>query len=301
MDPVIAVEQLGKRYRGVEALRDVTFEVERGEIFGIVGPNGAGKTTTVECIVGLRRPDAGTVRVLGIDPAARGAELRRRVGAQLQAAQLPDRLRVGEAVSLFAVLHPHPTDPGKLLEAWGLSPLVRRAFGDLSGGERQRLFIVLALIGDPEIVVLDEVTTGLDPRARRATWDLVRAIRQGGTTVVLVTHFMDEAELLCDRVGVLHQGRLRALETPTALIGKYAQRIQLRFTCDGDVSVLDGCPDVERVERVGSRMIIEGSGAVAVQVAARLATLPNPPPDLRIEGNTLEQVFLSLTGEEAGQ
>jgi ABC-2 type transport system ATP-binding protein len=218
--PVIEVSHLSKRYPNRLAVDDVSFTVGAGEIFGIVGPNGAGKTTTVECIDGLRRPDGGTVRVLGLDPWADRVRVRQQVGVQLQQSQLPDRLRVGEAIDLYRSFYPDPADGRQLLADMGLTELRRTPFGKLSGGQQQRLSIALALIGNPRIAVLDELTTGLDPQARRDTWQLIRTIRDRGVTVVLVTHFMDEAERLCDRLAVIAHGRLVALDSPAALIAR---------------------------------------------------------------------------------
>jgi ABC-2 type transport system ATP-binding protein len=216
--PVIEITQLSKRYGDRPVVDDVSFTVEAGEIFGVVGPNGAGKTTTVECVAGLRRPDGGTVRVLGLDPARDRAELRRRVGVQLQESQLPDRLKVWEALDLYRSFYPEPADARALLADVGLTDKRNTVFSKLSGGQKQRLSIALALIGNPRLAILDELTTGLDPQARRDTWQLVRDIRDRGVTVVLVTHFMDEAERLCDRIAVVNGGRLVALDTPAALI-----------------------------------------------------------------------------------
>jgi ABC-2 type transport system ATP-binding protein len=217
---VIEVEELSKRYGGVAAVDGVSFTVAEREVFGIVGPNGAGKTTTVEILEGLRRPDAGRVRVLGVDPGRDGRELRQRIGAQLQQAALPDRLKVWEALDLYASFYRRPAPWAELLDRWGLAGQRAKAVASLSGGQRQRLLIALALVGRPEVVFLDELTTGLDPQARRDTWELVRAVRDAGTTVVLVTHLMEEAERLCDRVAVIDRGRLVALDTPRALVAR---------------------------------------------------------------------------------
>jgi ABC-2 type transport system ATP-binding protein len=215
---VIEVEELRKRYGGVAAVDGVTFQVAEREVFGIVGPNGAGKTTTVECLEGLRHPDGGRLRVLGLDPRRDGRELRQRIGAQLQQAALPDRLKVWEALDLYASFYRRAAPWPALLDRWGLAERRNAAVASLSGGQRQRLQIALALVGRPEVVFLDELTTGLDPQARRDTWELVRAVRDAGTTVVLVTHLMEEAERLCDRVAVIDRGRLVALDTPRALV-----------------------------------------------------------------------------------
>lgn len=220
--PVIEVSHIHKSYRDGQrrnvAVEDVSFSVEAGEIFGIVGPNGAGKTTTVECVEGVRNPDRGTVRVLGLDPRADRAELRQRLGVQLQQSQLPDRLRVGEALELYASFYRKPADWRFLLDELGLADKRNTPFAKLSGGQQQRLSIALALVGSPEVAILDELTTGLDPQARRDTWDLIRAVRDRGVTVVLVTHFMDEAERLCDRLAVIAEGRVATIDTPAALV-----------------------------------------------------------------------------------
>jgi ABC-2 type transport system ATP-binding protein len=215
--PLIEVTDLRKRYGTRVAVDGVSFTVERGEIFGILGTNGAGKTTTVECLQGLRRADGGTISVLGLDPAADHAALTRRVGVQLQESQLPAKLRVREALELFAAFYPDPADVDVLLDQLGLRDHARSYFGKLSGGQKQRVSIALALVGRPELAILDELTTGLDPHARRETWELVEGVRATGVTVLLVTHFMDEAERLCDRVAIFDAGRVVATGTPTEL------------------------------------------------------------------------------------
>ena len=220
MTAVIQVEELRKRYREVTAVDGIGFEVAEREVFGIVGPNGAGKTTTVEIVEGLRRPDGGRVRVLGLDPGRDGPRLRQRIGAQLQKAALPDRLKVWEALDLYASFYDRAVPWPELLDQWGLTDRRGAAVGTLSGGERQRLLIALALVGRPQVVFLDELTSGLDPQARRDTWELVGAMRDAGATVVLVTHLMEEAERLCDRVAVIDRGRLVALDTPRALVAR---------------------------------------------------------------------------------
>ncbi|WP_370969815.1 ABC transporter ATP-binding protein [Amycolatopsis sp. cg9] len=215
--PLIEVTDLRKRYGTRVAVDGVSFTVERGEIFGILGTNGAGKTTTVECLQGLRRADGGTLSVLGLDPATDRAALTRRVGVQLQESQLPAKLRVREALELFASFYPDPADVDVLLGQLDLRDHARSAFGKLSGGQKQRVSIALALVGRPELAILDELTTGLDPHARRETWRLVEGVRATGVTVLLVTHFMDEAERLCDRVAIFDAGRVVATGTPTEL------------------------------------------------------------------------------------
>jgi len=220
---VIEVENLHKRYGGTVAVEDVSFTVAQGEIFGILGRNGAGKTTTVECLVGLRTPDRGRIRVLGRDPRRGHAELTRRVGVQLQDSQLPERLRVGEAMRLYQSFYPDPADSRELLAQLGLAGREKTPYGKLSGGQKQRLAIALALIGRPRIAVLDELTTGLDPHARRDTWDLIAGVRASGVTIVLVTHFMPEAERLCDRIALIDAGRVLVTGTPAELVERAGQ------------------------------------------------------------------------------
>ncbi|WP_440073928.1 ABC transporter ATP-binding protein [Streptosporangium sp. OZ121] len=219
---VIEINGLQKSYGTHKALDDVTLTVERGEIFGILGPNGAGKTTVVECASGLRKPDGGTLRVLGMDPQTQRRELLQRIGTQLQEAALPDAIRVGEALKMYASFYDKPADWNALMEEWGLTEKRRARFSGLSGGWKQRLFIALALVGNPEVVFLDELTTGLDPSARRMTWNMIRAMRDRGVTVVLVTHFMDEADALCDRIAVIDRGRVVHQGSPGDLLTRDA-------------------------------------------------------------------------------
>ena len=296
MNTVIEVEHLRKRYGSIKAVEDVSFEVALGEIFGLLGPNGAGKTTTVECLQGLRQPDGGRSRVLGLDPQTQTQELRRRIGCQLQESALPDRMKVWEALDLFASFTSGTSDWHVLMDQWGLADKRKASFSSLSGGQRQRLFIALALVNDPELVFLDEMTAGLDPAARRIAWDLIRAIRDQGATVVLVTHFMDEAEQFCDRVAVMDQGRVAALDTPQGLITTYAGQIRVIFSTErADLSWLKDVPHVHRVTRRDSRVEVEGHGPVLALVAAALADHGITPSDLRVEQPTLEDVFLTIT------
>ena len=298
METVIEVTGLHKRYGATVAVDGISLTARAGEILGIVGPNGAGKTTTVECLEGLRRPDAGEVRVLGLDPARQGTELRQRIGVQLQQAALPDRLKIWEALDLYTSFYRNPADWRRLLEEWGLEPKRDAAFADLSGGQRQRLFIALALVGRPEVVFLDELTTGLDPQARRATWELVRKVRANGATVVLVTHFMEEAEALCDRVAIVDQGRVVALDTPGVLVRGLRAGQPLRFRPLGpfDPDSLRTQLGVERVDRDGDQVVVTGDGPLLATVAAALADRAVPVADLRTEEASLEDAFLALTG-----
>jgi ABC-2 type transport system ATP-binding protein len=299
-EPVILAEQLRKAYGSTVAVDGVSLEVRRGEIFGLLGSNGAGKTTTVECLEGLRHPDAGVVRVLGEDPLAHPERLRGRVGCQLQESHLPERMRVWEALELFAAAAPHPVDCDVLMEEWGLSEKRKAAFGNLSGGQRQRLLVALSLVTGPEVVFLDEMTTGLDPAARRMSWDLIEAIRDRGTTVVLVTHFMDEAERLCDRVAVMDQGKIVALDTPARLIAANAGPVRVTFTAEGDFEWLTELPVVQSVGRHGAWVEAFGEGPVLNHVAAALLERGLAPFDLQTERPTLEETFLKLTGHELG-
>ena len=227
--PIIEVENLRKVYGCVVAVADVSLTVEAGEIFGIVGPNGAGKTTAVECVTGLRVPDAGRIRVLGLDPQTGRRELHERVGVQLQEGALPAKLKVGEALALYGSFYRNPADPRRLAGVLGLAAKQDTYFKKLSGGQKQRLSIALALIGQPEVAVLDELTTGLDPKARRDTWGLIEEVRDRGVTVVLVTHSMEEAEKLCDRVAIIDRGRIVAAGTPAALAEQVGGGTRMRF------------------------------------------------------------------------
>jgi ABC-2 type transport system ATP-binding protein len=297
VEPVIDVKGLTKRYGRAVVVDGISFDVGRGEIFGILGRNGAGKTTTVECLQGLRRADGGQMRVLGLDPLTQAAELRKRIGSQLQESALPQRIKVWEALRWFASFVPGARDPRKLIEQWGLTEKRNSHFSDLSGGQRQRLFIALALVNDPELVFLDEMTTGLDPAARHTAWDLVRAVRDAGTTVVLVTHVMEEAERLCDRVAVLERGTIVALDNPGALIAKHAGEITVRFSANlSDLRWLRTVAGVDQVTRRNGSVELRGTGPVLAEVGAALVSHGIRPVDLRAE-----DVFLSMTGRRSDE
>lgn len=299
MENVIEVRDLRKTYGPVIAVDEVSFSVRKGEIFGILGPNGAGKTTTVETIAGLRRPDGGSVRVLGLDPQQDGLALRQLVGVQLQQATLPERLKVWEALDLFSSFYERPADWNGLMEQWGLNDKRNASFASLSGGQRQRLFIALALVGSPEVVILDELTSGLDPQARRATWELVRAVRDAGTTVVLVTHFMDEAERLCDRLAIIDEGRIVTHGSPKELVARLAMESRVRFTANGsELAFLDHVEGVSRVGHEDDEAVVYGRGPIMARVASALAEHEIQPFDLRSEQASLEDVFLALTGKQ---
>ena len=299
MTAVIEVDRLHKAYGRTVAVDDVSFAVEEGEIFGILGPNGAGKTTTIECVQGLRRADRGGIRVLGLDPARDAAALRQRIGAQLQDSGLPGRLRVAEAIELFAAFAERPVACEDLLTRWHLREQRDQAFDSLSGGQRQRLFIALAFVNSPAIVFLDELTQGLDPHARRATWELIREIRDGGTTVVLVTHLMDEADQLCDRVAVVDRGRVVALDTPHGLVDGLGLPSVVRFTTSAtDLAWIERLAVVDSITRHRDAVEVRGTGPVLALVAAGLVERGIVPVDLRVDRPTVEDAFLALTGRE---
>ena len=294
---VVSVENLRVRYGDTVAVDGVSLSIGKGEIYGILGPNGAGKTTTVECIGGLREPDAGVISVLGMDVRADRKELRRRVGVQLQQSELPDKLRVGEALELFASFYPDPAEPGQLLHSLGLEGKRDARFASLSGGQRQRLSIALALIGRPELAILDELTTGLDPQSRRETWKLIEALHGQGVTVILVTHFMEEAEYLCDRVALLHRGHVLAINSPAELAARTGQHISFRPSVELDLEALRLLPDVRDVRRNGERVLVEGGGDLVAAVMELLVRQQVIPLDTRIEQSTLDDAFVALTAD----
>jgi ABC-2 type transport system ATP-binding protein len=294
---VLEVERLHKRYGDHVAVADVSFEVDEGEIFGILGPNGAGKTTTVECVSGLRQPDGGRLRVLGFDPVVDRTEMTANVGVQLQSSELQANLRVGEVLELFSSFYEHPADWRDLVDALGLGAQVSTRFAKLSGGQQQRLSIALALIGDPKVAILDELTTGLDPAARRDTWDLIEAVRDRGVTVLLVTHFMAEAEHLCDRVAVIDAGRVVALGSPAALTSKVAVEQRIRFVPSTPIDdrTLAALPEVGSVSRRGEEILVVGTGDALAAVTAQLARLGILAHRLRVEQPSLDDAFLAIT------
>ncbi|GAA1826884.1 ABC transporter ATP-binding protein [Agromyces salentinus] len=301
--PVIDVTEVTKRYAGRTVLDGITFSVEEGEIFGILGPNGTGKTTTVEIIEGLRAADSGSVRVLGLDPITDGRRLKEFIGVQLQHTDLPDNLKVWEALDLYASFYEDPRDWRELLVEWGLDDLRNVRFAKLSGGQKQRLIIALALVGNPRVAFLDELTTGLDPQARRATWELIKQIRATGVTVVLVSHFMDEVEELCDRVAVFSQGRIVAIDTPAELINGVDAEHSMRFSLASDAAeeILDlirRVPGVASVQRNGAVVTVSGRSDFATAVTSVLAREHVVVTDLRIDKRTLDDAFVALTGRE---
>ena len=296
---VIQVENLIKSYGGVNVVDGISFSVNAGEIFGIVGPNGAGKTTTVESVSGLRRPDGGSISVLGLDPQRDHYEVAQRVGVQLQESRLQDKIRVHEALELYASFYDTPAEWGSLLDRLGLEGKANAQYSSLSGGQKQRLAVALALIGSPEIAILDELTTGLDPQARRDVWGTIEQIRDSGVTVVLVTHFMEEAERLCDRIMVVDQGRALALDTPNGLIQRIGagQLIRFRPSAEVDDADLAALAGVEGVRRKGVMVEIAGTDDAVHAVTSFLAQRQIIAHELRIEQNSLEDAYLALTKE----
>jgi ABC-2 type transport system ATP-binding protein len=289
---------LRKTYGSQVAVDDISFAVEEGEIFGILGPNGAGKTTTVECVAGLRTPDAGRIAVLGLEPQRDAAKLRHLVGMQLQESELPDRLKVAEALQLYASFYDEPADWKKLLAELGLTAKQNTRFRKLSGGQKQRLSIALALVGNPRVAILDELTTGLDPQARRDTWDLIDQIRARGVTILLVTHFMEEAERLCDRVALIDTGRIVAIDTPAGLVSRVddEQRMRFRPNTELDDSLLRAIPEVKTVTRKGRQVIVTGTGNLVHAVISVLARHQIVAVELRVDQASLDDAFVALTG-----
>ncbi len=301
MTAVIEVENVHKRYGGTIAVNDVSFTVDEAEIFGILGPNGAGKTTTVECIEGLRTPDRGRIRVLGLDPRTDAAELHQQLGVQLQESELPERIEVGEALELYSSFYRTPADWVELMRILGLDSKRHTQYRKLSGGQKQRLSVALALVGRPRIAVLDELTTGLDPQARREVWALIEGIRDRGVTIVLVTHLMEEAERLCDRVAVLDLGRVVAIDSPSALAAGAGveQRIRFRPSIPLDDRLLTSLPEVTGVTYRGGVVLVTGTGEVVNAVTSVLARNGIVAGQLRVEQASLEDAFVALTGHGA--
>ncbi len=294
---VIEVLKLNKRYGDRAVLRDVTLTVESGEIFGLIGPNGAGKTTLVESIAGLRRPDSGSIRVLGLDPLKDRSQLRKRLGIQLQASQLPDKIKVWEALDWFSAFYDNPGNWEAILTALGLEEKRNETFERLSGGQKQRLSIALALVGNPDILILDELTTGLDPEARRNIWQYIENVRDRGVTILLVSHFMEEAERLCSRLAVMDSGRVVALDTPAGIVAMASgeQRVRFRPSVPLEEDLLKDLPEVQRVFRSGEFVTVAGTGNLFQVVASTLARHQIIAHELRIEQATLEDAYIALT------
>lgn len=300
---IVKVEGLRKTYGKTVAVDNISFEVYEGEIFGMVGPNGAGKTTTVECVESLRQPDKGTIEVLGLDPKKDEHSLRERIGVQLQTSALQDRIKVWEALDLYSSFYPKSANWKTLLERLGLADKKNDYFDKLSGGQKQRVFVALALVNDPEVVFLDELTTGLDPRARHSIWDLVRDIQKSGKTVILTTHFMEEAERLCDRVAIVDHGRIVALDSPEKLIQSLGAETRIIFNVENEAvrpsEKLRGIDGITKIEQIGDRVVVYGTGSeLAAKVVSALTSKGIRFSNLRTEQPNLEDVFLTLTGRE---
>jgi ABC-2 type transport system ATP-binding protein len=296
--PVIVVDELTKSYDGRVVVDGVSFSVEEGEIFAILGPNGAGKTTTVESIAGLRTPDSGRIEVFGFDPLVDTAEVKRRLGVQLQESRFQDRVKVREVVETFAAFYPEPLDVSTLLERLGLDEKADTLYSRLSGGQQQRVSIATALVGRPKAVILDELTTGLDPQARRETWGLVEELRDSGVTFVLVTHFMEEAERLADRLALIDGGRLVAVDTPRGLVGSVGLEQRLRFTTAAIVedAWLTAIPEVTGVSRSNGEITVTGNEKMLFSIVSLLASREIVPDRLQVDQTTLDDAFVAITG-----
>jgi ABC-2 type transport system ATP-binding protein len=292
---VVVVRGLSKSYRGRKVIDDVDLDVAAGEIVGLIGANGAGKTTTVEIVQGLRRPDTGRLRVLGLDPVTQYERLRRLIGSQLQSSGLPDRLRVGEAVHLFS-----GRDGEALLAEFGLAERRQSAFASLSGGERQRLFLVLALVNRPRLVILDELTQGLDPSARRSVWTAIDQLRGDGTSVLLVTHELDEAERLCDRVIAMRAGRILASGSPAELVDRHGRSATMTFTLPADLELttfvheLRDLPGVSAVGQLAGKVTVSGQRIAIAHVGAALVRAGSVPGDLAVKVPSLDDALVDL-------
>lgn len=304
MDSVVQVKGLQKVYGSTIAVDEISFEVFPGEIFGMVGPNGAGKTTTIECVGGLRIPDKGLIRVLGMDPQRDRQILREKTGMQLQQSNLPGRIRVWEALDLYSSFYPHAVEWNTLIANLGLEDKRNTFYSKLSGGQKQRLFIALALLPDPQLVFLDELTIGLDPQARRNIWGLIREVQKRGRTVILTTHFMEEAEYLCDRVAILNHGKIVAMDSPSTLIHNLGNEDRVIFTVNGILP-----PEFTKalgkemvIEIQGEKVIIRGNNNREIPLVSEIVNLLTKMKisfhDLHTEQTTLEDVFLQLTGRE---
>lgn len=297
--PVIRVSNLKKRYGSTVAVADVSLEIHAGEIFGLIGPNGAGKTTTMECVEGLRKWDEGSVSVLGLDPRKDARALQERIGVQHQEAHLQKRIKVWEAIDLWSHLYSGVVDTEALLDQLGLTEKRNAWFMTLSGGQKQRLFVALALIHDPEVVFLDELTTGLDPQARRAIWELINGIRDRGKTVFLTTHLMEEAERLCDRVAIIEHGTLIEMGTPKELVERHCPQRGVVFSseADGVQDRLERIPGIADVASDGETYTLRGTGDDFVtDVIHAIANEAIHVTGFRTELPNLEDVFLKLTG-----
>lgn len=301
---VVLAEGLEKRYGETVALDGLDLEVYSGEVFGLVGPNGAGKTTTIDCIAGMRNTDSGELRTLGLNPMRQARQLHKRIGLQQQESELPDRMKVMESLDLFACLFGVSSPGIELLADVGLEEKADSYFSALSGGQKRRLFVALALVNDPELIMLDELTSGLDPRGRRKLWTLVEKARGSGRTVILSTHYMDEAHRLCDRVAIVHNGRVVALDTPDALVEAHCPGIRMTLGCERDFDLdlarsLKGVLSAE-LEEANCLMDLEDAGSV-VPVIKALSDAGANLGDLHTQKPTLEDVFMKITGREYGE
>ena len=294
----VEVLHLRKTYGATVAVDDVSFSVAEGEIFGLLGPNGAGKTTTVECVIGLRHPDMGVIQVMGLDPQADREQLHAIVGVQLQASVLPAHLKVGEILDLFHSFYRHPADLAEITSTLELAGKRGEYYRSLSGGLKQRLSVALALVGNPRIAVLDEMTTGLDPQARRDTWQLIEGVRDRGVTIILVTHYMDEAERLCNRVALMDRGNIVAIDTPEGLADRagVAKRVRFIPSKPFDDHLLSELPGVRSVGHEGGHVIVTGSGELANTVILTLAAAGVTATDLHLDSANLEDAFVAMTG-----
>jgi ABC-2 type transport system ATP-binding protein len=298
--PAVTVQHLVKKYGHLVAVDDVSLSIHEGEIFGIIGPNGAGKTTTVECISGLRAPDSGSISVYGLSPKKDRNKMREFVGVQLQESALPPRIRVREAVKLFASFYSNPMDPDQLLKSLGMEQIVNSSFKNLSGGQRQRVSIALALVGNPKLAILDELTTGLDPEARREIWSLIERMRDRGVTVILVTHFMDEAERLCDRLALINHGTVAALDTPEAIAARAGgSRVRFIPSQAVDEQTLRAIPGVNEIERKERYVTVTGTGDLAGSLIDALAAIGVRVSDVEARTGNLEDAFIKLTKDDA--
>jgi ABC-2 type transport system ATP-binding protein len=296
----VEISHLRKTYGNLVAVDDISLSVAEGEIFGILGPNGAGKTTAIECAIGLREPDAGTIRLLGLDPHANRDQVCQVVGVQLQASAFPPKLRVGEILDMYRSFYRHPADVSELTGALGLAGKLGDYYRSLSGGQRQRLSVALALIGRPRLAILDEMTTGLDPQARRDAWALIERIRDRGVTIVLVTHFMEEAERLCDRVALIDHGRVVALDTPDRLAagGRGGKTVRFVPSAPFDERLLTGLPEVCGMQRHGQHVLVTGTGDLVNAVILALAAAGVTARDVQLGVSNLEDAFVALTSQD---
>jgi ABC-2 type transport system ATP-binding protein len=301
MPNVIEVNNLQKSYGKLKAVDGISFDVKRGEIFGIVGPNGAGKTTTIECIEGLRNFDKGEISVLNLNPIKDCINFRNRVGMQLQESSLPARLKVWEIIDLYASFYDKSLNQKDLLKKFGLVEKKNDYFSKLSGGQKQRLFIILALLNDPDVIFLDEITTGLDPQARRAMWKMMIEIRNSGKTILLTTHFMEEAEYLCDRVAIIDNGHIIALDTPENLVKNLNGCVQISFLIkeDFEIKILESLNGIINIKIIDNKVVIHGNGKnILLDVVNLLSESKIDFTNLNMKQPNLEDVFLELTGHE---